>query len=46
MGSSRGIQNREMADIAIDYASKGFAIDALVASIAEGWRLSQKYGKS
>ncbi|KAI9635035.1 putative phosphoribosyl-ATP diphosphatase [Dioszegia hungarica] len=27
-----------------DYASKGFAIDALVASMAEGWRLREKYG--
>jgi hypothetical protein len=28
----------------IEYASKGFAIDALVASVAEGWRLREKYG--
>jgi len=27
----------------IDYAKKGFAIDALVASVAQGWELAKKF---
>ena len=27
----------------VDYAKKGFAIDALVASVAQGWELAKKF---
>lgn len=27
----------------LDYAKKGFAIDALVASVAQGWELAKKF---
>jgi hypothetical protein len=27
----------------IDYAKKGFAIDALVASVAQGWELAKNF---
>jgi len=27
----------------VGYAKKGFAIDALVASVAQGWELAKKF---
>lgn len=30
-------------ELILDYAKKGFAIDALVASVAQGWELAKKF---
>ncbi|WVR05703.1 hypothetical protein IAU60_002727 [Kwoniella sp. DSM 27419] len=35
----------ELHSILKDYVKKGFAIDALVASIAQGWELSKQFAK-
>jgi ADP-ribose pyrophosphatase len=34
------------ADLPPDYDKKGFAIDALVASVAEGWKLAKTFANS
>jgi hypothetical protein len=34
------------ADYSPDYDKNGFAIDALVASVAEGWKLARTFANS
>jgi hypothetical protein len=34
------------ADYTPDYDKKGFGIDALVASVAEGWKLARTFANS